>query len=388
MHWAFFYETDTREYSEKTIASGWSRHQLAGSRERMKRIFGLFMIGVMLVSMTACAKNSAGDLPGHTTISIDKKEESIELFAMDTYMTISAYGNQAKCALQAAETRIRQLERLWSVTDPESELYMLNHSGGVPVEVDRVTAKAVSFALAIADRTGGALDPTIYPVLTSWGFTTSSYQIPSQDELDTLLRLIGYEKVLLEGHEVTLPDGVQMDLGSVAKGYTADIVTSILKDHGITSALIDLGGNIQTVGYKPDGSKWRVGIKDAYGDGNIGVLMVADCAVVSSGGYERYFIGDDGQTYWHIIDPSTGKPADSGLVSATVVCKEGRLGDALSTALFVMGLQDAETHWRENSDFEMILMTQDNELYITEGLEADFALNQSHEGMPVHVLRR
>jgi len=354
----------------------------------MKRIFGLFMIGVMLVSMTACAKNSAGDLPGHTTISIDKKEESIELFAMDTYMTISAYGNQAKCALQAAETRIRQLERLWSVTDPESELYMLNHSGGVPVEVDRVTAKAVSFALAIADRTGGALDPTIYPVLTSWGFTTSSYQIPSQDELDTLLRLIGYEKVLLEGHEVTLPDGVQMDLGSVAKGYTADIVTSILKDHGITSALIDLGGNIQTVGYKPDGSKWRVGIKDAYGDGNIGVLMVADCAVVSSGGYERYFIGDDEQTYWHIIDPSTGKPADSGLVSATVVCKEGRLGDALSTALFVMGLQDAETHWRENSDFEMILMTQDNELYITEGLEADFALNQSHEGMPVHVLRR
>lgn len=340
--------------------------------------------------MTACAYpgNGASDSSDRTAVRADKKEEFIELFAMDTYMTITAYGNQSKYALQAAETRIRELERLWSVTDQGSELYMLNHNGGVPVDVDKVTAKAVSFALAMAERTDGALEPTIYPVLTAWGFTTSSYQIPSQDELDTLLRLVGYEKVLLEGQTITLPEGVQMDLGAVAKGYTADIATSILKDNRITSALIDLGGNIQVIGSKPDGSKWRIGIKDAYGDGSIGVLTVEDCAVVSSGGYERYFIGDDGQTYWHIIDPSTGKPADSGLVSATVICKEGRLGDALSTALFVMGLRNAEAHWREYDDFEMILMTQDNELYITEGLETDFTLNQSHDGMPVHVLRR
>jgi len=162
-------------------------------------------------------------------------------------------------------------------------------------------------------RTAGALDPTIYPVLTSWGFTTSSYQIPSQDELDILVQLIGYEKVLLDGQEIALPEGVQMDLGAVAKGYTADIVTSILKDHGITSALIDLGGNIQVIGSKPDGGKWRVGIKDAYGDGNVGVLEMADCAVVSSGGYEWYFIGDDGQTYWHINGHSFLRKAQNGM---------------------------------------------------------------------------
>ena len=243
----------------------------------MRKIIGLFTIGVVLVSMTACAylENGRSDLSGFPAVSMEKKEESTELFAMDTYMMITAYGNQTSCALQAVETRIHQLERLWSVTDPESELYKINHSGGVPVDVDKVTAKAVSFALSMADRTAGALDPTIYPVLTSWGFTTSSYQIPSQDELDTLLQLIRYEKVLLEGQEITLPDGVQMDLGAVAKGYTADIVTSILKDHGITSALIDLGGNIQVIGSKPDGGKWRVGIKEALDKACVDLVYAA-----------------------------------------------------------------------------------------------------------------
>lgn len=345
---------------------------------------------VMLLALTACVnqQNNEND-PGQSLIDpTDKKDDTIELFAMDTYMTIKAFGNHAQPALQEAATRIHELELLWSVTNPDSEIYALNHGDGSTIEVNPATAEALSFASIMADRTDGAFDFTVYPVLAAWGFTTGSYQIPAQAELDILLERVGHEKVLIEGERVTLPKDTQIDLGAVAKGYTADIVTAILKKDGITSALIDLGGNIQVIGFKPDGSKWRVGIKDVYGEGNVGVLEAADCAVVSSGGYERYFVGADGKTYWHIIDPSTGAPADSGLVSVTVIGKDGRFCDALSTALFVMGLQKAEKHWRSYGDFGMILMTRDNELYITEGLEEDFTLDKSRADMAVHILRK
>lgn len=352
-----------------------------------KAIVKIIIMSVMIV-LTACTNQHSSANEQRLTVSSDKKGNVIELFAMDTYMTITAYGNQSQPALQAAAARIHELELLWSVTNQGSEIYALNHSGGNPIVVNPVTAKVVSFASKMANRTDGALDFTIYPVLASWGFTTGSYQIPAQAELDTLLKRVGHEKVLIEDERITLPKDMQIDLGAVAKGYTADLVTAILKEHEIMSAIIDLGGNVQTLGFKPDGSKWRIGIKDAYGDGNVGILEAADCAVVSSGGYERYFIGGDGKMYWHIIDPATGKPADNGLVSVTIIGKDGRFCDALSTALFVMGPQKAEEHWRSYGDFNMILMTRDNELYITEGLEKDFMLNETHKDMVVHVLTK
>lgn len=354
------------------------------------KIIVCIVMAAMLFALTACAnqQNNASDSSRGVIASTDRKDDTIELFAMDTYMTITAFGDHARPALQAAATRIHELELLWSATNPDSEIYALNHGNGSAIKVNPATSKALSFALIMADRTDGAFDFTVYPVLAAWGFTTGSYQIPAQAELDILLERVGHEKVHIEGNRVTLPKDTQIDLGAVAKGYTADIVTAILKENGITSALIDLGGNIQMIGFKPDGSKWRVGIKDANGDGNVGVLEAADCAVVSSGGYERYFVGADGKTYCHIIDPSTGMPVDSGLVSVTVIGKDGRLCDALSTALFVMGLQKAEKHWRSYGDFGMILVTQDNELYITEDLEEYFTLNKSHADMAVHILRK
>lgn len=319
----------------------------------------------------------AGVLTG-CSAPAEEMQQPVErsLFAMNTYMTFTAYGEDAQAALQEAEECIQQVEGLWSVTDEDSEIYQANHSGGQPVTVSEETAEIISFALEMAQRTGGALDPTIYPVLTAWGFTTDSKQVPSQQQIDQLLEQVGYDRVQLNGTELTVPDGMELDLGAVGKGYTADLVTEILRRHGVTSALISLGGNIQAIGSRPDGSDWRLGIRAPWESGNLGVLTVSDAAVVTSGGYENYFDDEQGNIYWHILDPSTGYPADSGLQSVTIVGREGKMCDALSTALFVMGAQSAEQYWRENGGFEMLLVTDSGEILITEGIAEDFTLNE------------
>ena len=319
----------------------------------------------------------AGVLSGCSAPS-EEMQQPVErsLFAMNTYMTFTVYGEDAQAALQEAEECIQQVEGLWSVTDEDSEIYQANHSGGQPVTVSEETAEIISFALELAQRTGGALDPTIYPVLTAWGFTTNSKQVPSQQQIAQLLEQVGYDRIRLNGTELTVPDGMELDLGAVGKGYTADLVTEILRRHGVTSALISLGGNIQAIGSRPDGSDWRLGIRAPWESGNLGVLTVSDAAVVTSGGYENYFDDEQGNIYWHILDPSTGYPADSGLQSVTIVGREGKMCDALSTALFVMGAQSAEQYWRENGGFEMLLVTDSGEILITEGIAENFTLNE------------
>ena len=180
---------------------------------------------------------------------------------------------------------------------------------------------------------------------------------------------------------------MELDLGAVGKGYAGDLAAEILKDRGITSALLDIGGNIQAIGSWPDGSDWRLGIRNPFGEGQVGVLSVSDRAVVTSGNYERYFVGDDDQTYGHIIDPSTGYPADTGLASVTIIAEEGKVGDALSTAMFVKGPQEAEEYWRAHQDFDMLMITEDGEIRLTEGIQDSFTLSGSFANMEVQVIR-
>ena len=186
---------------------------------------------------------------------------------------------------------------------------------------------------------------------------------------------------------VTLPEGMEIDLGSVAKGYAGQLAAQMLRNSGVESALLNLGGNVQTVGAKPDGSPWQIGIKDPKGEDAMMVLSIADQAVVTSGGYERYF-EQDGQTYWHIMDPFTGHPADSGLISVTIVGDEGVVCDGLSTALFVMGLEKAADLWAQSGDFEAVFVTASGEVYITEGLRDHFALTERYADTPVSVIER
>ncbi len=307
-----------------------------------------------------------------------------ELLAMDTVMKLTLYGENAPQAGAAAMDRIRELEGLLSVTGEGSDVYRVNHTGSAQLSPD--AAALLDRALALCRETDGALDVTVYPVVRAWGFTTGEYRVPDDGELETLLERVDYRQASLEGDRVTLPEGVELDLGGVAKGYTGDQLMALLEGEGVASAIVELGGNVQALGAKPDGSPWRVALQAPEG-GYAGVLEIVDRAVVTSGGYQRYF-EQDGQVYWHIMDPAQGRPARTGLQSVTIVAEEGTLCDGLSTALFVMGRERALDFWRTREDFECVLLGEDNTVTITEGLEGSFSLYGDWEGRPLEIIRR
>ena len=299
-------------------------------------------------------------------ISPAQQEISREMFAMDTLISVKAYGNNANDAVRSACDRLSELERKLSVTDENSEIFRLNSH--ITDSVSDETADIISAALGYCEASGGALDITIYPVLRKWGFTAGEYRVPTDDEIAAALGNTGYKNVAVSGNKVTLPEGYMLDLGSCAKGYASDEMKKSLEVSGVGSAIINLGGNVTALGKKPDGNDWTVGISDPFQPSELlGTVRVNNRSVVTSGGYQRYFIGDDGKKYIHIIDPSTGRPAESGLMSVTVIGGSGLMCDALSTALFVMGKDRAIDYWRLHGGFDMILVTDDKEIIITEG---------------------
>lgn len=342
---------------------------------KMKRPFKAILAVFLLLCSCGAGEGSSADAKGGS--------ETLTFFAMDTYMNITAYDGDTQKALKAAEEEIKDLEALISVTDEQSEVYKLDHSGGTPFEVSDETLSLIDFSLKMNKSTGGALDMTLYNVLREWGFTTGEYKVPDDETLAALVENTGCEKISINGNAVTLPEGISIDLGSIGKGEAGDRVVDALKQNGVTSALLDLGGNIQTLGTKPDGSLWRIAVRDPMsGEGSLGVVETADCAVITSGGYERFFIGEDGNIYWHILDPATGRPANSGILSSTVIGKSGRLCDALSTSLFVMGEKRAVEYYRNSpEDFEMILITDDSRALVSEGIYDSFTLLEGYESV-------
>lgn len=312
-----------------------------------------------------------------------------ELTAMDTFMILTVYGQSptaGEALLENAAGEIKSLESLLSVTDPGSELYRANHSGGETVSLSDPVQELLEKALALCGETGGALDVTVYPAVRAWGFTTGDYRVPEEAELSALTERIDYTRVSLDGSRLTLPDGMELDLGAVAKGWTGDRLTALFREAGVASAIVELGGNVQALGTKPDGSLWRIAVQSPEG-GYAGVLEIADKAVVTSGGYQRHF-ERDGETYIHIIDPATGHPARTGLASVTIVADSGLQGDGLSTALFVMGREKAEDFWRTHPDFDFILLCEDGTAVITEGLKNCFSLFGDWAGRPLEVIRK
>lgn len=311
--------------------------------------------------------------------------QTASFFAMDTAMELTVYGG-ADLPGQV-QALISDLEGQLSVTDPDSALYAVNASGS-----GTLTGRANTLmgqALDLCRRTDGALDLSIYPVVRAWGFTTGDYQVPDDAALADLTALVDYTRIDYDpaSGAVALPTGMEIDLGSVAKGCAGREAAQLLRQAGVASALLNLGGNIQTVGSRPDGDPWQIGVKDPATGQPMMVLSIRDQAVVTSGGYERYF-QQDGRTYWHIMDPDTGRPAENGLRSVTIVGDDGLVCDGLSTALFVMGLERAARFWAASDDFEAIFVTDDGTVYLTQGLTNRFALTQDYGDTTVRVVQR
>ncbi len=348
----------------------------------MKKIRTVFLI-VQAILLVFCCFLPGGCGGGPK----DRKNEkhSAVVFAMDTVMEITVCGDEE--ILKKAEDLIRDLESKFSVTLEESDISRLNANGSARVSEE--TYALLKRGKEICERTGGALDLTVYPVVHAWGFTTGEHRVPSEKEIRKLLENVDFRQIVLgENMLVTVPSGVMADLGSVAKGYTGDRLMELFKDSGVKSALINLGGNVQALGTKPDGSLWKVAIADPKGgEGYAGVVAMEGKAVITSGAYERFF-EENGHVYHHIIDTSTGYPAESGFASVTVVGDEGTLCDGLSTSLFAMGPEKAFEFWKSSNDFEAVFITTDDKIFVTEGIADDFTPLGRFQMKEAEVIRR
>lgn len=307
----------------------------------------------------------------------------VSFYAMDTFMQITACSGSAAAAERARDA-VYSLERDISVTDSGSELFRANANGGG--ELSDATLELLRRAAVISARTDGALDITLYPISREWGFTTGEYHIPDDTVLAALLENTGTDRLTLTDSGVVIPDGMMTDLGAVGKGCAAEIVVRELKNAGETSALADLGGNICAIGARPDGTPWKIGVRDPESSGYLGILELSDAYVSTSGNYERYFIGDDGTRYCHIIDPVTGRPADSGLSSVTVIGTDGVLCDGLSTAFFVMGKEKTAEYLREYGGADVILVDNGGDIFISAGLDGKFRLADGYSDRNVSIL--
>lgn len=329
----------------------------------------LLLCCVVLSSCTSTAQSSAASI-ANTDIATSY---STDLFAMDTVMTLTAYGTNAQTAVETSAEEIQRLEQIFSTNLEDSAIAQLNAHKTAQLPEDAITV--LQTALQLYDDTEGAFNVALYPIVKAWGFTTENYRIPSSEELAALLRHTDVNSLIVNSEIAQLSDSAaEIDLGGIVKGYTSDQVMQIMAQQNIQSAVISLGGNVQTLGTKPDGSLWRVGIQDPDNpDECICLVEVADKAVITSGPYQRYFIGEDGVRYHHIINPQTGAPAESGLASVTIVSDSGILADGLSTSLFVMGPEQALQYWQEHrQNFDAILITTDRQIIITAGLSDCF----------------
>lgn len=321
---------------------------------------------------------------GKVSDSAENKVSGRDIFAMDTYMSLKVWGSSGDKALDEAEKRIYELERELSAVSEESDIYRLNHARGEALTLSDDAAFLIKKAVDIGSRTEGALDITVYPIVKEWGFTTGDYKIPKPPVLGELLQNVDYRKIHIDGNKVRLPENAEIDLGALAKGYTGDEIMKIMEKNGVTSAIVSLGGNVQALGSKPDGSDWRVAVRDPFSpDRDMCVVETADRAVVTSGNYERFFVGEDGNRYCHIIDPKNGCPSDNGLVSVTVIGESGLECDALSTALFVMGWEKAAAFASSAAGYDVILVTEDKRICYTDGISDSF---ENISEMPAEVI--
>lgn len=288
------------------------------------------------------------------------------IWAMDTQMDLRLYGDTEGAVMAELITVLNRLDKTLSATSADSALTALNESGRTE---DADIVYLAANARTVSAQTGGALDITLLPVSRLWGFGTDSHTVPDPAELEALRDKVGMDKLSVSDGAVSIPAGTMLDFGALAKGYAADLCRARMEEAGI-SGILALGGNIQTVGTKPDGSDWIIGIQDPDNTGRylLSFKLTGSKAAVASGDYQRYFIQDDVR-YCHILDPETLSPVQGSLRSVTVVADQGLLADSLSTALFVLGREAGIELWRQRGDFEAVWIEADGTRWITPGLK-------------------
>lgn len=333
-----------------------------------KKKLGMIFIIVMFMSTFVLSCSAKGIK--------DSNPITKTAFALDTICTITIYDQSSEKVLDECFDKLKDIESKMSVDIKTSEVSMINKMAGIkPVKVSDETYYVISSGKKFSNLTGGKFDITVGPLVKLWGINTPHARIPAQSEINAALPLINYNYVILNDKEKTImlkKKGMSLDLGGIAKGYAGDLVQQVLKDNGVKNAIIDLGGNILTVGSKVDGSDWRVGIQNPIqprGD-YLGIVSVKDKAVVTSGIYERYFI-KNGKRYHHIMNTKTGYPVDNELASVSIITDVSMNADALAKA-FCFGVKKGLAFIEKQKSVEAVFVTKDGKVYITPGLKNNF----------------
>lgn len=267
------------------------------------------------------------------------------LFCMGTVMDIQIWGMDADSIADDVFAALRDLEEEWNAESETSAIAALNRGEHLNDE----QAALVERIEALCQRTHGAFDPRLYAVTKLWGFPTGEYTLPTLSALDSAM------------------EQQQWDLSGAMMGYAGDRCVEVLKQRGASRAFLSMGGNIQTYGEKPDGTPWKIGIRSPRNSGTAGTVCVTGTMSISTSSDDQQYFMQSGKRYCHIIDPSTGRPVQNDLASVTVISEDGLTADVLSTALFVMGLEEATEFWQESPDFQAVFILTSGEIYATEG---------------------
>ncbi len=318
------------------------------------RFPALLLALVIALSLTGCSAEQT-------------EKQSAVGFYLDTVIMLTAYVDDAQ-VLNDALVECGRYERMLSRTIEGSDVWRINHAEGQPVEVSDEAIEILQAARQVSELSGGAFDVSIAPVSTMWDFTSGAAVLPDAGAIAEAATKIDYSRIEIDGNRVTLPEGMMIDLGGIAKGYIADAVKGYLADRGVKSAVLSFGGNVVTIGLKPDGSSWKVGIQDI--DKPTGEYMLVaqnfGGSTVTSGIYERGF-ELDGKYYHHILDTKTGWPVENELASVTIFSDSSMWGDALATAAFALGTEQGTALIEGLEGIEAVFIARDRSVSATSG---------------------
>ena len=321
----------------------------------MKKIFLILLI--IAVLFTSC--------------KTDSEPYSKTDFYLGTVVTITIYDKNAEDMVNGSMAEIERLEGLLSANIEDSEITRINSSAGIAgVDVSDDTLAVIRKGLEYYDKSNGLFDISIGTLVDLWGIGTEDARVPSQKEINDALDLIGIKNIEITGNNVMLlKKGMKIDVGGIAKGYIADKIAEYLRDNGCDAAVINLGGNVLTVGRKPDGTKWRIGIQNPFESTGtyLRVVEVDEMSVVTSGSYERFFV-EDGITYHHILDPNTGYPVDSDISGVSIISNRSVDGDGLSTSVFALGYEKGMSLIELISGVECIIILKDGDIEYSSGI--------------------
>lgn len=327
-----------------------------------------------LVTLSAC---------GTKGNKINQQAYSDQQFLMGTYVKVQIFDDGKEEVLKTAFDRVKELAAEITVDDPGSEIDKVNEQSGIaPVKLSEDVYPLVKSAYEYSDEYEEGFDMTIGPITQLWHIGFDDARKPEQKEIDDALKLVNHNKVELNDKEQTIylkEKGMKLDLGAIAKGYITDEVVKLLKANDVTTAVVDLGGNVYVLGNSPkkDREDWNVGIQDPKKARNtiVGSVSTKNKSLVTSGVYERN-LTVNGETFHHLFNPKTGYPFDNQIAGVSIISEKSIDGDGLSTSIFSEGLKEGLERIEGLDDVEAIFVTLDDKIFISSGLEGNFKLNE------------